>query len=142
MGVPTYVARDQGSFADALEHTHDSDLVLVDTAGRSPTDKDAIAQQAALLRSWTGAGNHVQLHLAIPASTSTRQLSVILDRYHAIDPERVIVTKVDEAFGKASVFNIASRVDAPISCITDGQRVPEDLHGPSMSALVDWVVPQ
>ncbi|MCP4500292.1 MAG: hypothetical protein GY822_10065 [Deltaproteobacteria bacterium] len=138
MGVPTYVARDQSSFGDALEHTKDADLVLVDTAGRSPTDKDAIAQQAALLRSWS----ELQMHLAVPASTSSRQLSVILDRYQTMDPERILITKVDEAVGPGSVFNIASRADAPISCITDGQRVPEDLHAPSMSTIVDWVVPK
>lgn len=136
MGVPTYVARDQQSFADVMEHCSDMDLVLVDTAGRSPNERESIAHQAALLRSWP----EIQLHLAIPAQTSPRQLSLIRERYCGIDPERVVVTKVDEAIGKGAVFNIASRVDAPLSCITDGQAVPEDIHAPSVSALVDWVV--
>ena len=136
MGIGTHVARDRFALADALAHTADADLVLIDTAGRSPSDTAAIEQQAELLRSAPG----VELHLAVTAGTTPRQMRMIRERYRSMRPERVIVTKLDEAVGNASVFNITSQVNAPLSCVTNGQRVPDDLSAPAVGTIVEWVV--
>ncbi len=133
MGAPVLVARDKGELARAMERVADADLVLVDTAGRSSPED--VARQAALVRTIP----RVQLHLVVSAATGAYELAAVADRYRALQPDRLVVTKVDEAAGPGGILSASVRVCRPISCVADGQRVPEDLHaftGPQLVELV------
>jgi flagellar biosynthesis protein FlhF len=133
MGIPTQVARDQAGLADRVSRFQDADLILIDTAGRS--DSESLAAQTTLLRSVPG----VELHLVLSAATGGRELGSIARRYRAIAPERMIFSKIDEVDGPASIYSAAAALPRPISCITDGQRVPEDIHpvtGPDLVGIV------
>jgi flagellar biosynthetic protein FlhF len=138
LGIPTYVARDRSALVEVLTHTRDQDLVIIDTAGRSPSDTQAMRVQSELLRSCP----EVMLHVVVAAGTSARQLKRLESRYHSSHPERLIVTKLDESEGDAALINIASRLSLPISCVTDGQRVPEDLHWWNIPTIVQKAVGQ
>jgi flagellar biosynthesis protein FlhF len=133
MGVPVLVARDRGELARAMERVSDADLVLVDTAGRSAPED--VARQAALVRTVP----RVQLHLAISATAGALELSAVADRYRILAPDRLVVTKVDEAAAPGGVLSASVRICRPISCVTDGQRVPEDIHAFTGPELVDLV---
>jgi flagellar biosynthesis protein FlhF len=133
MGVPVLVARDRVELRRAAERLAGADLVLVDTAGRSSLD-DAVAQ-AELVRSIP----RVQLHLVLSAATGAAELAAVADRYLALQPDRLIFSKLDEASGPGGVLSPAVRIGRPVSCIADGQRVPEDIHalsGPELTELV------
>lgn len=134
MGAPVLVARDRGELARAMERVADVDLVLVDTAGRS-TPED-VARQAALVRTIP----RVQLHLVVSAATGASELAAVADRYRALQPDRLVVSKVDEAAGPGGILSASVRICRPISCVADGQRVPEDLHALTGPQLVDLVV--
>jgi flagellar biosynthesis protein FlhF len=133
MNVPVLVARDRGELARALERLHDADLVLVDTAGRSSPED--VARQAALVRTVP----RVQLHLVVSAATGAQELAAVADRYRELRPDRLVVTKLDEAAGPGSILSATVRVQRPVSCVADGQRVPEDLHALTGPQLVDLV---
>jgi len=133
MGAPVLVARDRGELARAMERVADVDLVLVDTAGRS-TPED-VARQAALVR----AIPRVQLHLVVSAATGASELAAVADRYRALQPDRLVVSKVDEAAGPGGILSASVRISRPISCVADGQRVPEDLHALTGPQLVELV---
>ncbi len=134
MSTPTFVARDRIELGRALERTANADLVLVDTAGRSVSE--AVARQAELLRTVEG----MQLYLVVSAGTGAREMAAAAERYRPMAPERLIVTKVDEAVGAGSVLSASVRIGRPIVAVADGQRVPEDLHGLSTTELVDLIV--
>jgi len=133
MGLPTCVARDQAALAEAMTRFREADLVLIDTAGR--TGNDALAAQTTLLRSVPG----VQLHLVLSAATGGREMAAVARRYRAVAPERLIISKIDEADGPGGVYSAVSVLGRPISCVTDGQRVPEDIHAVTGPDLVDLV---
>ena len=130
MGVPTYVARDRAGLAEAVERTRDADLVLIDTAGRS--DAASIEAQMALI---TTAPN-VQLHLVMSLATGARELAGVARRYKAFNPERLIFTKLDEAEGPGGALAATAVLPRPVSCLCDGQRVPEDIHAVTDAELV------
>ena len=136
MNVPVLVARDKAELGRALERLHDADLVLVDTAGRSSADD--VARQAALVRTIP----RVQLHLAVSAATGAQELAAVADRYRELQPDRLVLTKLDEATGPGSILSASARVQRPVSCVADGQRVPEDLHALTGPELVDLVAGQ
>ena len=133
MGVPVLVARDRSELLRAMERVADADLILVDTAGRSSPED--VARQAALVRSIP----RVQLHLAVSAASGAQELAAVADRYRALAPDRLALTKIDEAAGPGGVLSASVRVCRPISCVTDGQRVPEDIHAYTGPELVDLV---
>jgi len=122
MGVPTYVARDRAGLADAVARTRDADLVIIDTAGRS--DNASIESQMELIR----AAPNVQLHLVMSLATGARELAAVARRYKPFAPERFIFTKLDESEAPAGALAATAQLARPVSCLCDGQRVPEDIH--------------
>jgi flagellar biosynthesis protein FlhF len=134
MGVPVLVARDRSELLRAMERVADAELVLVDTAGRSSPED--VARQAALVRTVP----RLQLQLCVSAAAGALELAAVADRYRALAPDRLVLTKTDEAAGPGSVLSASVRICRPISCVTDGQRVPEDIHAYTGPELVDLVV--
>jgi flagellar biosynthesis protein FlhF len=133
MGLPTYVARDQAGLAEAVGRCKDADLVLIDTAGRS--DSQSLAAQTAMLRTVP----NVQLHLVLSAATGGRELGAAVRRYKSAAPDRIIFSKLDEADGPGGLYSAVHAMSRPISCVTDGQRVPEDIHQVEPTDLVKLV---
>lgn len=134
MGVPTYVARDESALSDALVHARGADLVLVDTAGRS--DEAARAAQTQLLQSVPD----LEIALALSAATGGRELRAMARRYAPLAPRTLIFTKLDEADGPGSLLTALDVLPRPVSCVTDGQRVPEDIHPVNAQALARRVL--
>jgi len=134
MRVPTYVAKDREELARALESTSQADLVLVDTAGRSVSE--AVARQAELIRSVP----ETRLYLTLSAASGARELAAAAERYKSLNPERLILTKLDECASPGAVLSAAVRIRRPIACLTNGQSVPEDIERWSTPEWVNHVV--
>jgi len=97
--------------------------LLVDTAGRSPKDDDLRD-----VRRLLGRRDGVRTHLVIPADTSVATAERILSRFADAAPDRVVVSRLDEADSPSALFAWLLETGLQISYITTGQRVPEDLE--------------
>jgi flagellar biosynthesis protein FlhF len=135
MGIRTESVATREGFLRAIDAATDVDLIIIDTAGRSPTDHEVIAQQTSILRLVPT----IERYLVVPAMASGQHARRIQERYFAMTPERLIVTKADEAEGTGSVLHIATRVGLPIACFTDGQRVPDDIRRVNPALLLESV---
>jgi flagellar biosynthesis protein FlhF len=131
MNVPTHVARDEAGLREAVFRSGDAHLVLIDTAGRS--DAASLAAQAQLLRKVEG----LECHLVVSAASGAREIRAAAKRFQGYQVQRLIFSKLDEADGPGSILSAAAETRAPVSCVTDGQRVPEDIHPASGQNLVD-----
>lgn len=131
MGVPTHLARDQAGLRAAMAAAADAQLVLIDTAGRS--DPAALEAQTHLLK----AAPETEQHLVLSAATGGRELRAAIRRFKSRGVSRFILTKLDETDGPASVLSVTTEMACPISCVTNGQRVPDDLHPATSPLLVD-----
>ncbi len=134
MKVPSFVARNRAELEQAVAQCSRVDLVLIDTAGSN--DPKAVQRQAELVRSIAGA----QLHLVASCAAGPRDLAAVVERYRQLAPERLILTKLDEAACPASFLSASFRLSRPIVAITDGQRVPEDIRAPSTPELVELLI--
>lgn len=134
MGLEVHIVRDAAGFDRAREACADCDLVLVDTAGRSLAEVEELGRTVALLRRWP----NIELALTLDASNSPRQIERIWQRYQAFAPTLLMLCKSDEADGFASVASCAAAIGRPLVCMTDGQRVPDDMHATPLHKLVDW----
>ncbi len=133
MGVRAHIARDDAALADAAAQSREADLVLIDTAGRS--DPGARKAQVELLRTLPG----VELHLVLSAATGPREIAAMARKYEPMTPDYLIFSKIDEADGPGAVLSAASIIPRPVCCITDGQRVPEDIHPVTTRILASLV---
>jgi len=134
MGVPTHLARDQAGLRAAMAAVPEAQLILIDTAGRS--DPAALEAQSHLLK----ATPEAEQHLVLSAATGGRELRAVVHRFKSRGVSRLILTKLDEADGPASVLSVATELTCPVSCVTNGQRVPDDLHQATGPLLVELVL--
>ncbi len=120
IGSPFVVARTPDEVSAAV--TTSKLPVLVDTPGLSPANEEAAAFFSALV-----ALPAVRTHLVVPASTMPRDFDRIWDRFELAAPDRVVISKVDEAETVMPLVRAIRARDARVSLLGLGQRVPEDL---------------
>ena len=121
--VPVKAVLTAGELHQAVHAMRDLDVVLIDTAGRSQNNQLRLSQ----LRNFITAGSPDEVHLVVSATGSRTCTQRILDRFLPLGANRLIVTKLDEA-GTFGVFvNASGAAGRPISYVTTGQAVPEDI---------------
>jgi flagellar biosynthesis protein FlhF len=78
--------------------------------------------------------------LVLLAASGAREIRAAARRFAAYRAQRAIFSKLDEADGPGSIVSAAVETKLPITCITDGQRVPEDIHPATGQGLVDRIL--
>ncbi|MEO8466691.1 MAG: flagellar biosynthesis protein FlhF [Gammaproteobacteria bacterium] len=122
--APMHVAESAQDLRRVLDGFSNKKLVLIDTAGMSQRDV-RLANQFTTLNV---DGYHVRTVLAVSAGADRGCLSEAMNVFKAAKPEALIVTKLDEASALGGVLSLAIRNALPVAYLSDGQRVPEDLH--------------
>jgi len=83
----------------------------------------------------------VRTHLVMAADTSAATARRIFDAFQRARPDRLIITKIDEAETIAPLLQVLNERQIPISYLTAGQRVPEDLSRATSMLLAAAVLP-
>jgi len=120
MAVPFRVARTASELDHAL--TAARNPVLVDTAGRSPSD-DAVTGLIRVLEQ----RRRVRTHLVLAADTSAATARRVMDRFSVFRPSRVVITKLDESETVMPLVAAVRDRGLAVSYLAAGQRVAEDL---------------
>jgi flagellar biosynthesis protein FlhF len=109
--------------------------LLVDTAGRSPSDEVSKDMFRGLL-----SRTDVRTHLVIPATTSPAMAKRLFDRFADTRPSRVVLTRLDEAESIGPLVSVLRDRRLPLSYFGTGQNVPADLQRATSAALADWII--
>ncbi|MFN3985952.1 MAG: flagellar biosynthesis protein FlhF [Rhodocyclaceae bacterium] len=131
LGVPVFPVRDASELRQTLGELRNKHMVLIDTVGMSQRDR-MVAQQAAML---SGAGN-VRRLLLLNATCRGDTLDDVIRAYRGPDLAGCVFTKVDEAASLAPAIGAAIAHELEVFYVTNGQRVPEDLHLPNRAYLL------
>jgi flagellar biosynthesis protein FlhF len=134
--LPVEVVFSPAELQAAFAKHADKDLILVDTAGRSPRDDQRLDELAAFLGPESGTSNH----LVLAAPTRNRELQETARRFGRLPLDSVIFTKLDECEGRGALLNIPVCRNLPVSYLTNGQRVPEDLLTAEPATIADYVM--
>ncbi|HWR21887.1 MAG TPA: flagellar biosynthesis protein FlhF [Feifaniaceae bacterium] len=126
MELPICTVYSPEDVEDALLKMQDRDVVLIDTAGKSPADKRYREDVEAYIRH-SGAD---ELLLCVSASMGYGASRELINHYSFLSGYKLIVTKLDEVSAWGSVLNISSLAKQPIAFITTGQNVPFDISIP------------
>jgi flagellar biosynthesis protein FlhF len=136
--LPMKVVTSPPEMRRALDELAGLDLILIDTAGRSPRDELQIQE----LKSLLAEANVDEVHLVLSLTSSVRSLLATVEQFGVANATSLILTKLDEAAGLGSLLSLVQRVDLPISYVTTGQDVPDDIEPARASRLARLVLGQ
>lgn len=136
--LPMKVVTSPSELKKALDEMSHLDLVLIDTAGRSPKDELKIHELRALL----APGLVDEVHLVLSATSSLKSLETIVERFSVVKLDSLVMTKLDETVGPGVLYSLQQRCGLPYSYLTTGQDVPEDIEAAHGATISDLIVSQ
>jgi flagellar biosynthesis protein FlhF len=122
--LPMQVVSTPREMREAVRRLDGLDLVLMDTAGRSPRDEIKIQE----LKSFLNEARADEVHLVLSSVASARTLEQTARRFAAVGTTALILTKLDEATGLGNVVPLLRNSGLPLSYLTNGQNVPDDIE--------------
>jgi len=124
MEVPLEVVTSPAQLRGVIEANRDKDLLFIDTAGRSQKNRVRIGE----LRAFFEANPIDEVHMVLSASAAVAHINDVCGRFSVLSPTHIVLTKLDEAVTYGAIIDIARTAERPISYVTDGQDIPDDIH--------------
>jgi flagellar biosynthesis protein FlhF len=134
--LPMEVVATPHEMRAALERLAHLDLVLLDTAGRSPQDDLKLRELAAMLQEAEADEVHLVLSSVASASTLTRAA----ERFASVGTTALLLTKLDEATALGHLLPVVRASGLPLSYLTSGQNVPDDIAAADPRELATMMV--
>jgi flagellar biosynthesis protein FlhF len=122
--LPMQVVSTPREMREAVRRMDDLDLVLLDTAGRSPKDEVRIQE----LRAFLSEADADEVHLVLSSITAARTLQQTAERFAVAGTTALILTKLDEAGSLGNTLSVLRFSKLPLSYLTTGQNVPDDIE--------------
>jgi flagellar biosynthesis protein FlhF len=125
LGIPLSVIYTAEEMTQKQQEMEEFDLVLVDTAGRSHNNPQQKSDIENLLKAVPDVQRDV--YLVLSATTKYKDLKNIVQSYSALTKYNLVFTKLDETDSVGNILNIRMLTNAPLSYMTWGQNVPDDI---------------
>ena len=125
MGIPVEIVMTPLDFKKVINKHIDKDLILFDTAGRSPRNRKHLIE----LKEFLDVYSPIEIHLVLSAVTKYYDAISIINNFGLVPIHRILFTKLDETKNYGLLLNLSiSSGGTPISYLTVGQTVPDDIE--------------
>jgi flagellar biosynthesis protein FlhF len=132
LGIPCFQAFKKKDLQFAFRNLEGSDVILIDTAGRSQYDNSRIEE----LKTMLADDFPISSHLLLSVATKQSEMIKTAISFAPLNYQSYIFTKIDEAERFGSIINQITKIRLPISYITTGQNVPEDIDQASKKIIL------
>jgi len=136
LGIGCQVVETPAGLARAITEFRAKDLILIDTPGLCQAEWAASEDLAELM---SGHGS-IDTHLVLAASMRAADLRRVAEQYSIFRPRKLLFTRLDETQTFGPLVSRSARMGLPISFLSRGQRIPEDLEAASPDLLLDLVL--
>ncbi len=136
IGTPLKVALTPQEMREACQSLDHCEVILIDTAGRSPNDAARLEE----IQAFTDAADPHEVHLVLSSTCSEPALMRTIERFSAVRADRVIFTKTDEAVSLGVLINVMRKAGKELSFITTGQEVPDHIEPGNPDRLASLVL--
>ena len=123
MGLPCLPAFTCHDLQLALRKMEDLDIILIDTAGHSHLDESRMTE----LGKFIDGKRSISTHLVLSATIDALNMKEAVDNFAVLNPKSYLFTKIDETNRCGVIIDQIINRKMPISFITNGQKVPEDI---------------
>ncbi len=134
--VPMEVVSTPREMRAATERLQDYELVLMDTAGRSPRDEIKLQE----LKSMLAEAHADEVHLVLSAVAGASNLTRAAEQFAGVGTTALILTKLDEATGHGHLLAPIRQANLALSYVTDGQNVPDDIEPANEKKLAELIL--
>ena len=136
LGIPCFQAFKRKDLLFAIKRMEGRDVVLIDTAGQSQYDMSRIEE----LRKMIPGDLSITTHLLLGISTTGVEMNETAVNFSPLKYQSYIFTKKDEAQKCGSIINQIMKSKLPVSYVTTGQNVPEDIEKADKEKILKWIV--
>lgn len=136
LDIPTEVAYSPAQLAELVQANRHYDLILIDMPGRN----HRVAEEITELNDFLAVIPRKIVNLAIAAGTQYQDMVHIVESFGAMPLNGFIFTKTDETMSIGPAYTLACEKQVPLSYLTTGQHVPEDIEVASAERVVDLLV--
>ncbi|VAX03939.1 Flagellar biosynthesis protein FlhF [hydrothermal vent metagenome] len=136
LNIPVRIANTREELTEALKLLVDKELILIDTAGMSQRDV-RLSEQFSMI---TGSAPIIRTYLVLSTNTHRAGLREIVKAFKAVRLDGCILTKMDETTSLGGTLSTVMENKLPVAYMSDGQRVPEDIHIARAHTLVNRAV--
>jgi len=134
--LPMQVVSTPDEMRDAVRKLDDLDLILMDTAGRSPKDEVKIKE----LKSFLDEARVDEVHLVLSTTAGVRTLCQTARQFAPIGTTSLLLTKLDESPGLGGTLPLLRQCGLPVSYLTDGQNVPDDIETAEANRMAQLIL--
>ncbi|MBQ7593648.1 MAG: flagellar biosynthesis protein FlhF [Synergistaceae bacterium] len=136
LGVPFEIIFDINTIQQVVDEHENSDIILLDTAGRSQRDKKNMDMFENLYNAFIPDA----VHLVLAANMKYNDMLDVVEHIPNIPVSHLLFTKLDETVSYGSIFNIQQVIGCPVSFLTVGQNVPKDIETATGSKIADFLL--
>ncbi len=136
IGAPLRIVATPEDLTGAIAGMRDCEYILIDTAGRSPSDTLKLNE----LRSFIAAAAPDEVHLVLATTCSEECIESAIAKFSQVRVDKIIFTKLDEAVHVGTIFNVIHKVHKSLSYITTGQDVPDDIEPGGAKKLAQLIL--
>jgi len=137
IGVPIQVVMTPGELTCALESQQDKELIFIDTEGRPSRNRSQVMELQLFINAVQGPQN---IHLVLSTPTKNRDLIKIANDFKTVGFNKIIMTKMDETDTYGSMLNLVCNTGVPVSHITNGRNVPDDIEKISPRRFAEIII--
>ncbi|HSM77712.1 MAG TPA: hypothetical protein VLT57_08810 [Bryobacteraceae bacterium] len=123
------------ALAQVLQDCQGKEWIWIDTPGLSRKEMEDARELAHVV-----AGEpDIDVHLVLPASMRASDLQHTIQQFRPFRPSKLLFTRLDETSAYGPLLNESERSGLPISFLSDGPQIPEDLmeaSGPLVARLI------
>jgi flagellar biosynthesis protein FlhF len=134
--LPMKVVSTPREMREAMLSLSDLDLILLDTAGRSPKDEVKIQE----LKAFITEAQAEEVHLVLSSVAGASALERTAERFAAVGTTHLLLTKLDEATGLGNLLPLLRSSGLPLSYLTNGQNVPDDIEAADAARLAAMIL--
>ncbi len=137
INVPLEVVYNEEEFSSVLAGDYRNyDIVFVDTPGSSWDDKVQLGRLQKMLT-----GDLLdEVHLLISLNQKLDNMLKVIDEFSALKPDKILLTKIDEATSYGDLINLRSKCELPYSYYSFGQDVPDDIGEAEPQKLLPYLL--
>ena len=136
LGIGFQVIETTLALAQSLEEHSHKGMIFIDTPGFGTQD----IQDGADIARFLSTRGDIDVHLLLPASMKPADMSRTIDQYGIFRPAKLLFTRTDETETFGPILNQVVRTGKPVSFLTGGQQIPEDLHAATKESLTDLIL--
>jgi flagellar biosynthesis protein FlhF len=136
LGVGMQSVETPATLAQSLEEYRSKGMVLIDTPGFGANDFDLAADLAL----YFSRNKEIDVHLVLPAHMRAADMSRTAERFNMFGYSKLIFTNLDQTDTYGPILTQAIRCKKPVSFLTNGQQVPEDIEPATKARMIDLLL--